>query len=430
MRVAYLVNQYPQPSLTFIRREVAALEAQGVAVDRHTLRPPPRDLADADDRAEAAKTRAILAGGPLRKAWTLLSATLLNLAARPAATLAAFALAARISRGSDRGLIAHLAYAAEACELRRRLAADGVTRLHAHFATNPAAVAMLCRVAGGRGGPAYSFTVHGQKGLDLPGPNSLREKVRRAAFVACISDFTRSAVMLRCDPGDWPKLHVVRCGLDRGLLDATPTPVPDRPRIVCVGRLAVEKGHSLLLDAAATLRDEGVDFELLFVGDGELRPAIERMVGDLGLGGRVTLVGWADAAGVREAIEGSRLLVMQSFIEGLPVVLMEAFALGRPAAAPWIAGIPELIEHGRSGWLFPAGNADALAEALRQALAADPEALAAMAARGRAAVLERHDVDRNAALLRGLFEAVPPAPTASAVSARAPVAALRRAAVL
>jgi glycosyltransferase involved in cell wall biosynthesis len=357
---------------------------------------------DADDQAEARKTRVLLQGGPLRAFAALFAATARNLLTHPAKTIAAFRLALRISKGSDRGVIVHMAYAAEACLLRQRLAKTDVTHLHAHFATNSAAVAMLCHVAGG---PVYSFTVHGQKGLDLPGPRSLREKVRRARFVVCVSDFGRACVMYRCDMRDWSKIHVVRCGLGRDLLDHVPTPVPPRSRIVCVGRLATEKAHVLLLEAAAALRDAGLAFDIVLVGDGELRADVERRAHELKLEERIQITGWATAQEVRAAIQGSRILVMQSLMEGLPVVIMEAFALGRPVVAPWLAGIPELVEPGRSGWLFTPASAPALAAALRQALETSPEELGRMAARGRSAVLDRHDVAKSAQALRCLFAA-------------------------
>jgi glycosyltransferase involved in cell wall biosynthesis len=400
-RIAYLVNQYPQPSLTFVRREVRELEASGLPIDRYSIRPPPSDLVDADDRIEADRTTALLTGGGLGKLGRLVTATLGNALRSPVATLRTLKLALRISRGSDRGLIRHLAYAAEACLLRKLLDRTGATHLHAHFATNSAAVAMLCHVAGG---PGYSFTVHGQKGLDLPGPISLREKVRRAAFVVCISDFGRSSVMLRSDPGDWPRIHVIRCGLGSDLLEAAVPALPDGPRVVCVGRLAVEKGHVLLLDAVAMLRDRGVAIDLTLVGDGPMRPTIEAKVRDLDLADRVRLVGTADAAGVRGHLARARLLVMQSFIEGLPVVIMEAFAMGRPVVVPGIAGIPELVKPGESGWLFPPGNVTALADALSTALRTDRAVLSRMGEVGRAAVRECHDAKTNAHRLRTLFE--------------------------
>src|SRR5262249_42051243 len=159
MKVAYLVNQYPHVSHSFIRREVVALEALGVPVERFSVRPSPADLVDPADRAERDRTYVLLAAGPAG----LLAAALGTAASRPVRWARALALAVRLGRRSQRGVVRHLAYLAEACLLMRRLRDCGAGHLHAHFGTNPAAVALLTRVLGG---PPYSFTVHGPEEFD------------------------------------------------------------------------------------------------------------------------------------------------------------------------------------------------------------------------------------------------------------------------
>ena len=113
-----------------------------------------------------------------------------------------------------------------------------------------------------------------------------------------------------------------------------------------------------------------------------------------GLQGHIEITGWASGAEVRQHIEESRALVLPSFAEGLPVVIMEALALGRPALTTYIAGIPELVEPEACGWLVPAGSVDALVEAMREALQTPEARLAAMGAEGRRRVLEQHDAKK------------------------------------
>jgi glycosyltransferase involved in cell wall biosynthesis len=112
-----------------------------------------------------------------------------------------------------------------------------------------------------------------------------------------------------------------------------------------------------------------------------------------------------NAAQVREAIQDARALVLPSFAEGLPVVVMEALALGRPVITTAVAGTPELVEPGVNGWLVAAGSVEALVPAMRAGLEAPPERLAEMGRRGAALVAERHDVSREAARLVELFRA-------------------------
>ena len=168
-----------------------------------------------------------------------------------------------------------------------------------------------------------------------------------------------------------------------------------------MGRLAEQKGQLLLVEAAARLQDRGPDFELVIVGDGPLRDELERAIDRLGLRDRVRITGFLDNQGVRRELEAARALVLPSFAEGLPVVIMEAMALGRPVIATSIAGIPELVEPGRSGWLVPAGAVEPLVEAMAEALAADPAELDRMGRAGAARAAEQHDADDRGREARG-----------------------------
>src|SRR5690606_20251012 len=115
--------------------------------------------------------------------------------------------------------------------------------------------------------------------------------------------FGRSQLMRWSDVADWPKVQVVRCGVDADFLDREPSPVPEHPRLVCVGRLGEQKGHLVLLEAAARLRDEGLAFHLVLAGEGPLRGAVEQAIADASLGDRVELTGWVDNARVRTEID-------------------------------------------------------------------------------------------------------------------------------
>jgi colanic acid/amylovoran biosynthesis glycosyltransferase len=399
MRVAYLVNQYPHVSHTYIRREIAALEAAGMEVARFSIRPSAEELVDPADRDERLRTQVLLDVG----AAGLLLALAVTAVRRPLPWLRALRAAVRLGRRSGRGMLRHLAYLAEACVLVRRLRKRGVLHLHAHFGTNSTAVAMLASLLGG---PPYSFTVHGPEEFDCPESISLREKVACSAGAVVVSDFGRSQLLRWAAHEDWPKVHVVRCGLDVAFLAGGPRPIPEAPRLVCVGRLAEQKGQLLLLEALACVAAEGIDFEMILAGDGPLRPALEESVRRLGLGGRVRITGWLSGEAVRRVLLDPRLMVLPSFAEGLPVVLMEALALGRPVVTTYIAGIPELVENGVNGWLVPAGSATALAGAIAEALRAPTETLARMGRVGAARVAALHDASREAAKLAEMFRAV------------------------
>lgn len=397
LRVGYLVNQYPSVSHTFIRREIEALESLGLEVERVSIRATrPEALCDEQDRAEASRTTALLDGSAVHLALGSISCLLLA----PRRFLRAAGEAWRLGWRSDRGLLRHFAYLAEACALKRHLARRGVAHLHAHFATNPAAVAVLCRVLGG---PPFSFTAHGAACFEAAASHKLGRKVELASFVVAVSEDGRSRLMRWSAPACWSRIHVVRCGLEPESLGSERKPVPSDRRLVCVARLVPVKAHEVLLEAAAELDREGLEFELVLVGDGPLRGSLEARARRLGLEKRVVFRGALDGAAVREEISKARALVLSSFEEGLPTVILEAFALGRPVVATAVGGVAELVETGATGWRVPPGSSSAMARALREALEAPVEVLARMAGSGSSRVHDRHDTREEARKLARLF---------------------------
>lgn len=404
MRIAYLVNQYPKISHSFIRREIAALERQGLEIERFSVRRTTEPLADERDVHEAKCTRVLLDGGY----FGLARAALRTACTRPVRTARALALAYALGRRSRRGLSFHAIYLAEACVLLRAVERAQVRHVHAHFGTNSATVAALCHALGG---PTYSFTFHGPEFFEFPDHDPLGLKVARAAFVVAISHHGRSQ-LLRVTPREhWSRIHLVHCGVDREFLDRPVTRVPVEPRLVCVARLDAAKGIPILIEAAAVLAREGRQFTVAVVGDGPMRPSIEAAIRRHGLERHVILCGWKSQHEVVEEIERSRVLVLPSFEEGLPVVFMESLALQRPVVSTFIAGIPELVRPGETGWLVPASDAGSLADALREVLDATPEELQSMGARGARLVREHHDAEIEAQRLARCFsEAVQRAP--------------------
>ncbi len=396
MKLAYYVNQHSQPSATFIRREIQALEASGNPIARFSARRPEVEIKDPADREECDKTRYLNeAGGvALLKAWVI------ETIRQPGAGFRAFAKAMKLGGLNNRGRIVHFIYLCQGALLKQWLLDADISHVHGHYGTNTACVLLLSRMFGG---PAYSFTVHGPEEFDSPRELALADKIERSAFTVAISHYGRSQLFRWIDYANWPKVKIVHCGVDAGFLGRTPDAVPDSNRMVCIGRISEQKGHGILIDAARLLKARGRSFEFRLLGDGPMKAAIENEIKTHKLEDCVTLVGWATSAEVREELLAARALALPSFAEGLPVVIMEALALGRPVVTTAIAGIPELVTPGETGWLVPAGSAEAFADAVEALLDTPISTLSQMGAEGSRRVNAEHNADTEAAKLLGLI---------------------------
>lgn len=392
MTLAYLMNMYPMTSSTFIREEIRAHEAAGLSpVRRYAIRPWDQELVEPLDIAERAGADYLLTAG----APALLAGFAAEFASNPLGTLRALGTSARLIRAARGKVVRNAAYFLEAVRFKRRAKAAGHTHVHVHFSTNSAAVALLARRMGG---PEYSFTVHGPDELEDPAANALALKAEHAQAVIAITEYCRNFIIDHCGPWVAGKTHIVRCGITPQDFAPRPAPVAGQT-LVCVGRLCKAKQQILLPDLARRLAPDFPDLKIVLIGDGEDRAAIEARIAELGVEKHVELAGWGTRDEVRAALAQARAMLLPSLAEGLPVVIMEALALGCPVISTRIAGIPELLDEG-CGWIVPPGDLESLADATRACLEAAPEHLAALGLEGRARVLARHDQAKNAARLR------------------------------
>jgi glycosyltransferase involved in cell wall biosynthesis len=394
--IAYLTSEYARAGDTFIRREVDELRRLGFTVHTFSVRRSREQAISEEIRAAQATTDYLLEHSTARLVWALLQ----QFCKRPLAVLAAIRLAWKIRTPGLKAMLWHFAYLLEAAYLAQQLSAHAISHIHNHIAENSATVAMLAaRISG----IPFSMTVHGPHEFYVVSQIGLKEKIARSAFVACITSFCRSQCMAWCAPEDWYKLQIVRCGLDERFLGPAPTPVTAANRLVTVGRLCEEKGQTLLVEAIANVSQQGLNPQLTIIGDGPTRPHIERAIEKFNLHQSIHLAGWQSSDAVRDAIVNSTALVLPSFAEGLPVVIMEAFALGRPVISTYVAGIPELVQPERNGWLVPAGDVDGLAEAIVALLQTSLPTLTAMGMAGHQAVSERHAIHREVSRLANLI---------------------------
>ena len=354
-------------------------------------------MVDQADIAEATKTQHVLHNGTLSLfgalAWCLIN--------HPARLLKAILVTVRQGRRSNVGVFRHFIYLIEACFVANLCIKDGSQHLHAHFGTNATSVAMLAALLCNR---PYSFTVHGPEEFDAPHALSLGEKIEKAAFTVAISQFGRSQLCRWVVPQFWDKIKVVHCGIEPDAF-AAPKPMPTGPlKLVSIGRFAEQKGHVSLIEGFANALRDQPDMQLVLIGDGEMRPAISQSIQSHGITDSVALTGWLDEKDIAQHLGQAHVMILPSFAEGLPMVIMEAMASGRPVISTYVAGIPELVLPGESGWLVPAGDAARLAQAILDCARIDRDRLQNMGEMARERVLQRHDIDVLAGQLSDHFQ--------------------------
>jgi len=405
----------------FIHREVSALRRLGFHVETISI----RGLADASEavndvqREEAASTFVVLPPSIGR----LLGSHARLLWRSPDRWLRALRLAWSTRPPGPAALFRQLAYFAEAGIVAERMRERGLVHLHNHFASSSGTVAML---AAELGGFTFSISEHGPDIFYAPQWWRLDAKFSRALFVACISHFCRSQVLIWTPVERWHRVHIVHCGVEPAEFASRVHHGHGR-RLLFTGRLAGVKGVPVLLEALVRLRREHPGVELALAGDGPDRALLEAEAQRLGIADRVRFLGYQSSDHVRSLLQETDVFVLPSFAEGVPVVLMEAMASGVPVVSTRVAGVAELVEHGVSGFVVPPGDVDALAGAI-DALLADPELRTRFAAAGRLTIEREFDVRREAAWLGDVLSAaldgavlpLRPAASSDAVDENAP----------
>jgi glycosyltransferase involved in cell wall biosynthesis len=396
MRLGYLVSQYPALSHTFVLREVLALRRLGIDVCVVSVRKCDRPLAELgrDEAEEARRTFSVMGAG----ARHALLANLRVLFRHPTGYLRGLLYAWALSRGTPTLLVMYTAYFVEAVVAGDHFERHRVTDVHTHFSST--VLLILARIFRVR----YSLTAHGSgEFVDVVGFH-LAAKVAGATFVATVSQYGMSQIMNASDPVHWHKVVALPLGVD---VDAfcpmrSSQRDPGEPfRLLSVRRLSAPKGYPILIEAVTLLRARGRNVRLTLVGEGPERAALEKLIALRGLGERVRRQEPAItiASGYYESSEA---FVLSSFLEGAPVVLMEAMAMELPCVATWITGIPEMIESGTEGLLVPPASTSAIADAVERLLddTAEDRRLGNAA---RSKVLARYHLERNVERLQSNF---------------------------
>jgi glycosyltransferase involved in cell wall biosynthesis len=301
---------------------------------------------------------------------------------------------------------AHVKTAPQAAILAALAKAKGVKHLHAHFGGDVTTVAML---ASRLSGVSYSFAAHAVDIYDQHVNRALlKEKILWAQFVITCTEYNRRVLAMLVGKKGATKVIRAYNGVDVTLFRPDPSVFRETDQILAVGRLVEKKGFHELVSACRLLRDKGRSFRCLIVGEGTERDRLTRQIIAVGLQDCVILAGARPQEHVLNMMREATVLVVPSVVsargdqDGLPTVLIEALAVRLPVISTTLSGIPEIIEHRKTGLLVPPGNSISLAAAIEQLLG-NGNLRERLAGRGLKKVQESFDIRKNVRALRNRF---------------------------
>ena len=396
--LAYLVSCYPTISMIFVLREVLQLREMGFRIDTASINPPDRtpDRMTPEEAAEAARTYCVKSHGVAGAAAAHLRAIL----ATPIGYCRGVGLAFGLGGLDLKRLFLNFMYFTEALMVGQWMNRNRQCHLHCHLAQQAATVGLYVRRVFGFG---YSVTVHGPDEFYDARGQYLAEKIAAADFMLCISSFARSQMMLLSPQSHWNKLIVTRLGVDPQLFSPSARNTsPETIEILCVGRLTPAKGQHFIIDAVERLVQNKYRVRLRLAGSGPDESSLREHAARIEFPECVIFEGAVNQDRIRSVYAAADIFCLPSFAEGIPVVLMEAMAMGIPCDTTHITGIPELIRNGIDGLLVAPSDLDALVEALAM-LMDDPALRQRLAASGRERILEHYDLRRNVAELASHF---------------------------
>jgi glycosyltransferase involved in cell wall biosynthesis len=396
-RIGYVVKMYPRFSETFIVNEILELERRGVRIHIFSLKKPNTGRFHSRvSRVSADVT--YLSVPPLAKAIKLQWRLLLTYRSGYLR-----ALRHALSRSKRSALNRFI----QAGMLVEQLKPENIAHLHAHFASTATRVTMFAHMICGI---PYSFTAHAKDiFIDSLDRSLLKKKITLAEFVVTVSDYNESYLTQLCGDEAGSNIHRVYNGIDLCVFRPDHRIEREDNLVLGVGRLVEKKGFRHLIEACKILRDRGLEFRCEIVGDGPEEPLLRRLIDRRGLRDSVFVLKGERHSELVLRMRKATVFALPCVVasdgnkDGLPTVILESMAVGLPAISTTLTGIPEIIDDGKTGFVVPPRDSEALADALERLLN-DPELRRDMAVAGRLKVEEEFEVGRNVDQVLKLFQ--------------------------
>ena len=402
-KILYITSSLPALTLTFIYREIFGLRQSGFIVETVSMnRPDPGNVS-----GEAQNLLRSTHYLDQVSFVTKIGRVVLTMFRRPKAFFRCAGIYFTAKPMKTARDYVRLAYhLIEACYLCVEYRDHGIDHIHAHFVNGPSSIAMFLSILLDR---PFSFTMHAS--LIWLDPVALYNKLDNCKFCASISEYNRDYVVSEYGDRFSIKIEIVRCGIDMGKLvsvERQETSDKDPFVIVGVGQLTERKGFHVLIKACGLLKQRGLEFRCLIVGEGTQRAELQSLIERYRLGQMVTLEGAQPQERIPSYLGGADIFALPCVIaddgwrDGIPVALMEAMAQKIPVVCTNILGLPELIESGENGVLVESEDARALADAI-ESLMHSEDLRHSLGVRGSGKIESDFNVERSVEKLAALF---------------------------
>jgi glycosyltransferase involved in cell wall biosynthesis len=395
-RIALVASQFPRYVDAYFLREIAGLASRGFRFRIFSLRGFGGKVIHAAARPFLAET----VYAPFVFSWALLRANGRFVARMPGRYVGALLSVIVGSLRHPRGLLRALAVFPKTVYFAELIEQEGITHIHANWASHPAMSAwVMSRLTGA----SWSFAGHASDiYIDTA---MLPQKIRSADFVVTCTRHNKDYLVGLAGSEAADKIIVSYHGVDLDRFTPVPRQSAGSFRILTAGTLRECKGLPDLIEACEILAGRGIAFECTIVGDGPDRGSLERQIRRAGLEDRVRITGFLSQEDLIPMYQQASVVVLPALAAthfGIPNILLEALAVETPVICTPLPSLSEVMEHGTHGLSVTEQAPRELAAAL-ESLARDPERCRAMGAAGRRKVEELFDTEKNTGILAALF---------------------------
>jgi glycosyltransferase involved in cell wall biosynthesis len=397
-RIGYFIPEFPGQTHIFFWREMRALSEKGIETDIVSTRLPPKGIISHEWAKEAITRTSYLAPISFGSAIGALGEVL---RCGPAAWLRCLKSVCQADGVSITGKLRLLAMVLIGGRLSRLARQRGWRHVHVHSCADSANIALFASLLSGI---TYSMTLHGP--LSYFGPNQ-RQKWSHSAFDVVITKTLLNEAKALLNGSLPATVLVAPMGVDLRQLQRTTPYTPwdgtGTCRLFCCGRLNAGKGYEELIRAVGILRDRGMNLHLRIAGEDDAggsgyRKNLESLRAELKLDHHVTLLGAVAEQVVRQELENAHVFALASRQEALGVAIMEAMAMGVPAIATQVGGVPELVSTENDGLLVEPRQPQQLADAIER-LSHDPNLCKKFSEQGRKKVMQSFDSSVSAGVI-------------------------------